>query len=175
MFYDFSHKYPESAVDLDSHEHQRFQNYKFEPLVLRLKVKLKISEEESRKLFSDLMTWMYLCTVSEEPLSPPKMVDEAWHNFILCTEQYAKFCHEFCGHFVHHVPHELSDTQKNVNKQDILRQQSKSLFVKLGLTSKNWQMGLVGSPCSTCKSGTCCSISWYCKLQNSDHKTVAIF
>ena len=31
-------------------------------------------------------------------------VDEVWHNFILFTYEYANFCSDFIGEFVHHVP-----------------------------------------------------------------------
>ena len=31
-------------------------------------------------------------------------VDEVWHNFILFTYEYANFCNELIGGYVHHVP-----------------------------------------------------------------------
>lgn len=35
---------------------------------------------------------------------PSRAVDEAWHGFILCTAQYAAFCDEAYGRFLHHHP-----------------------------------------------------------------------
>jgi hypothetical protein len=35
-------------------------------------------------------------------LSP--QVDEVWHSFILFTREYAAFCQEAFGQFIHHVP-----------------------------------------------------------------------
>jgi len=32
------------------------------------------------------------------------IIDEMWHNFILFTPVYAKFCERFFGRFVHHIP-----------------------------------------------------------------------
>jgi hypothetical protein len=35
---------------------------------------------------------------------PSHAVDEAWHGFILCTAQYARFCEAAYGRFLHHHP-----------------------------------------------------------------------
>jgi hypothetical protein len=35
---------------------------------------------------------------------PSKVVDELWHEFIVHTQEYARFCHGAFGHFFHHVP-----------------------------------------------------------------------
>ena len=31
-------------------------------------------------------------------------VDELWHLFITYTREYARFCQDVAGHFIHHVP-----------------------------------------------------------------------
>ena len=33
-----------------------------------------------------------------------KKVDEVWHQFILFTPQYHKFCKEMLGRYFHHIP-----------------------------------------------------------------------
>lgn len=35
---------------------------------------------------------------------PSRVVDEAWHGFILCTARYQAFCDEAYGRFLHHHP-----------------------------------------------------------------------
>lgn len=35
---------------------------------------------------------------------PSKIVDEAWHEFILFTKNYAEFCEKALGRFLHHTP-----------------------------------------------------------------------
>lgn len=124
----------DSVLDLDSFEHKKFQSYKFEPLVVRLQAKLKISEQEARSLFSDLMTWMYICTKVDKPINPPEIIDEAWHNFILFTKEYNKFCQSFCGRFIHHLPYDGLPITENRIKNSLL---SRQLFKQLGL-SGNW-------------------------------------
>lgn len=31
-------------------------------------------------------------------------IDELWHTFVIFTREYARFCDEVCGRFLHHVP-----------------------------------------------------------------------
>jgi hypothetical protein len=42
---------------------------------------------------------------------PSQVVDVAWHEFILFTQLYAKFCHKAFGKFYHHVPSEAMKSQ----------------------------------------------------------------
>lgn len=39
-------------------------------------------------------------------LTPSVMVDLGWHNLILHTEVYAKFCQDLAGRFIHHHPYD---------------------------------------------------------------------
>jgi len=47
---------------------------------------------------------------------PSQAVDEVWHDFILNTRDYAKFCRGAFGRFMHHTPAVVlgSNTQSNV-------------------------------------------------------------
>lgn len=49
----------------------------------------------------------FLMLVAEYPtgkLTPSHRVDLAWHEFILCTRAYGKFCDETFGRMIHHYP-----------------------------------------------------------------------
>ncbi|MDJ1136202.1 glycine-rich domain-containing protein [Streptomyces iconiensis] len=41
---------------------------------------------------------------TDAPLSPSPLVDVFWHAFILRTQQYAEFCEQVAGRFIHHNP-----------------------------------------------------------------------
>ena len=41
---------------------------------------------------------------------PSQAVDDAWHEFILFTRQYDKFCRHAFGRFLHHTPAEAMST-----------------------------------------------------------------
>ena len=41
---------------------------------------------------------------SGEALSPSKLVDPAWHTFMLHSAEYADWCQERFGRYIHHAP-----------------------------------------------------------------------
>lgn len=50
---------------------------------------------------------------------PSKVVDEAWHEFILFTKQYEAFCKQAFGTFLHHTPATAMASEKEAS--DFLR------------------------------------------------------
>ena len=42
---------------------------------------------------------------------PSRVVDDAWHEFILFTKSYNSFCKRGFGRFLHHTPTEAMETQ----------------------------------------------------------------
>ena len=51
----------------------------------------------------------YLVTCAANPgagLAPSRQVDKGWHAFLLHTADYAEFCQQVAGRFIHHVPEE---------------------------------------------------------------------
>ncbi len=47
-------------------------------------------------------------------------VDNLWHAFILFTPEYAEFCNNYIGHFIHHAPeineHRSPEQQEEARK-----------------------------------------------------------
>ena len=41
--------------------------------------------------------------------TPSARVDEFWHEFVLDTQRYARFCHEVYGAFADHIPGDGAD------------------------------------------------------------------
>lgn len=85
-------------------------NYHFHP-----SIKNKISErhpsltdEQINLVFQGLRDYFHICNhASRRPVSmPSKIVDEAWHEFILFTRAYKHFCRKALGRFLHHTPAE---------------------------------------------------------------------
>lgn len=83
-------------------------DYSNPDLVERIQKKLELPADQAEILFKDLIKFLSLCAFrmddSRAPLVPPKKIDEAWHHFLLFTEEYAAFCETFFGGFVHHQP-----------------------------------------------------------------------
>jgi hypothetical protein len=47
---------------------------------------------------------------------PSQVVDDAWHEFILFTKAYQKFCLSAFGKFLHHSPAEAMASDKSAQK-----------------------------------------------------------
>lgn len=63
------------------------------------------TKEQYDMLFLETKKYLALCVLKTERVNMySRTVDEMWHSFILYTEQYADFCDEFCGKFMHHAP-----------------------------------------------------------------------
>jgi hypothetical protein len=113
--------------------------YRNEDLIERLEKKLKLSHDDASVLFNDLLRFLAMCGLRGDvymatPLVPPKAIDEAWHHFLLFTEEYATFCEEYFGGFLHHKP-STSRTELRGSKIPETIALAKALF---GETSKNW-------------------------------------
>ncbi|MDP4012185.1 MAG: hypothetical protein Q8R00_01090 [Candidatus Nanoarchaeia archaeon] len=64
-------------------------------------------EDESNynDAFTEFKKYVALTKIWEGPLSMvSKEVDEVWHQFILFTAAYHKFCQENLGEYLHHQP-----------------------------------------------------------------------
>ena len=69
-----------------------------------------ISDSDALEIFSELERFLDdACTVKRVPT---KQIDDAWHEFILHTRDYADYCMRRFGKFIHHVP-ELAVSDAN--------------------------------------------------------------
>jgi hypothetical protein len=79
--------------------------YRNRDVVERLVKKLGLTTDAATLLFADTLKFLSLAAFNEgHGLVPPKAIDDAWHHFLLFTKDYAEFCEEYFGTFLHHVP-----------------------------------------------------------------------
>ncbi|WP_437736860.1 glycine-rich domain-containing protein [Sorangium sp. So ce1335] len=64
------------------------------------------TEREAEALFRELARYLWLVESDRTRAYPmfSLRVDEAWHQFVLFTIEYADFCERFFGRFLHHAP-----------------------------------------------------------------------
>lgn len=60
--------------------------------------------ESSKKLFGEVAKFLLVASRSDVALAPSPAVDAAWHDFILHTRDYDRYCRTAFGFFVHHAP-----------------------------------------------------------------------
>lgn len=90
--------------------------YRNKDLLDRFCAEFDISRRDARRLFQETLKWIWLCAearkarkagrhvptlIVDQFLAP---IDEMWHNFILHTKEYARFCDTHFGFLVHHSP-----------------------------------------------------------------------
>ncbi|MFF4983805.1 glycine-rich domain-containing protein [Streptomyces sp. NPDC001046] len=74
----------------------------------------QITEATARRIVGQAAA--FIATSGNQPrqaLAPSKLVDYGWHAFILHTIDYARFCEQVVGRFVHHVPTDEDDTTRD--------------------------------------------------------------
>lgn len=84
--------------------------YTFRSAISR-KVKMKyphLSDKQLLLVFEGLRDYFYICNQAKSRMvaMPSQVVDVAWHEFILFTRLYEKFCNKSQGRFLHHTPSE---------------------------------------------------------------------
>lgn len=74
-----------------------------------------LSEYELEWVIQGLRQYFQLCNAAgvKTVSMPSRVVDVAWHEFILMTQSYAQFCDNGLGRFLHHTPaSEMASTDR---------------------------------------------------------------
>ncbi len=109
------------------------------------------TETEANVLFDDMLKFLYVAQTSNEPCSPTKKIDIAWHHFILHTKDYMSFCEQYFGGYVHHSPTSPGEKPK---ESPNLRERAQKLF---GALSPNWDTST--AKCEKCACRPNCEVN----------------
>ena len=101
---------------MDNKQLQSILAYKNENIISRFVDMFKVDEAEAEDIFTETKKFLYICQIPcffipDELL----IIDEMWHNFILFTKEYQRFCDEHFGFYFHHLP--ASKQEKENQKQ----------------------------------------------------------
>lgn len=75
-----------------------------------------LSDEEVDNVFLILKDFFIFSEREKRLAMPSKVVDDAWHEFILFTKDYQNFCEKAFGCFLHHQPSEKFEKDRFLNK-----------------------------------------------------------
>ncbi len=88
--------------------------YRFPPrLVQKIQAQYPhLDEQQLALVIRGLRDYLQLCHLAGRRMvaMPSQVVDLAWHEFILYTRQYQRFCQKGLGRFLHHTPAEAMKT-----------------------------------------------------------------
>ncbi|MDO8995176.1 MAG: hypothetical protein Q7U77_00960 [Sediminibacterium sp.] len=90
------------------------KSYQF-PAVIKERVRNHyphLSDKELLLVLQGLRQYLMLCNHANGGVMsmPSRVVDGAWHEFILVTKAYSQFCQQGMGSFLHHTPSEEMDS-----------------------------------------------------------------
>ena len=87
----------------------------FSKVIKSYKKEHKANDEEAEFVLTQLQRWLTLCIVyPEKQYIIGSKVDAMWHNFILFTKDYERFCKEVAGFFIHHLPDVEAEDQGDI-------------------------------------------------------------
>ncbi len=81
-----------------------------------------LSQADVQLVLKALREYFSVCNIAKMKMvsMPSKVVDIAWHEFILFTREYEEFCHQEFGRFLHHTPTEAMKS-KSIAKKGLKR------------------------------------------------------
>ena len=92
------------------HGEQFIDSYPYQRLLdKRLAAKRpELTPAQREMVFDGLKEYFHLCNLAGQNMvaMPSQVVDDAWHEFILFTRQYQRYCRDALGRFLHHTPAE---------------------------------------------------------------------
>ena len=70
----------------------------------------RLREDEVTQVLDGLRQWFVACLYAGGEMigMPSRVVDDAWHEFILMTRAYTEFCDKAFGKYLHHTPNSLA-------------------------------------------------------------------
>jgi hypothetical protein len=70
----------------------------------------RLREDEIGQVLDGLRQWFVAALYANGEMigMPSRVVDDAWHEFILMTRPYTEFCNQAFGNYLHHTPNALS-------------------------------------------------------------------
>jgi hypothetical protein len=71
----------------------------------------QLREHEVEQVLDGLRQWFLACFLADGEMigMPSRVVDDAWHEFILMRRAYTAFCEKAFGKYLHHTPNALAD------------------------------------------------------------------
>ncbi|MEM9454254.1 MAG: hypothetical protein AAGF11_08755 [Myxococcota bacterium] len=73
-------------------------------LVDKLVAACDLDPAQAPRAVLEVLRFLSLVAEADQSLTPSPRVDDAWHEMILCTREYADLCAQYFGRFMHHDP-----------------------------------------------------------------------
>lgn len=119
-------------------------------LTSRIANSLTVSDNEAQAIFTEVLRFLYLVSISKDRLTPSVKIDEAWHEFILFTRLYTKICLHHFGRYIHHSPG--GDNSDNAVRFELTLQNYERAFGPVPRGLWGIRSDSDPAPCGACRS-----------------------
>lgn len=99
-------EYYQSPIDAAKIAEKKFsiiEAYDLSPVIERYAKDYHLDRVVAAEHFIELKRFLSICAASDEPIGVAGPVDDAWHTFLMFTQEYHAFGDQI-GKFIHHVP-----------------------------------------------------------------------
>lgn len=125
--------------------------------------------ELAERIMDQALAFLGACALNPAAsLAPSPTVDIGWHVFILYTEDYAAFCQDIAGRFIHHVPHDSPDAPERSACPSDVRARTLDAIERAGYAVDRELWTLTAGNCGSCHDDGNCSASGKDGNENTD-------
>jgi uncharacterized membrane protein YgcG len=126
---------------------------KFPAVVKRISRENRVRQKTAAKWLHEAIKFLDAVADAKDPIAPSKKVDEAWHAFILHTNQYMSWCEGRYGRYIHHVPMDKPDRKAYARSYSTMRSRYGDLDRHVWPVPGGWGAGAAGG--ASCGGGSC--------------------
>lgn len=127
----------------------------FGRLVRRIAKDANLPTELAERIMDQALAFLGACARDhDEPLAPSELVDIGWHAFVLYTWDYAQFCDQIAGRFLHHTPTDEDDPTTSGAAARATLDRTMTAIEAAGFVVDHelWSLGAVAD-CTGCHNG----------------------
>ncbi|MEW2507897.1 hypothetical protein AB0878_46290 [Amycolatopsis sp. NPDC047767] len=127
----------------------------FATLTRRVVAEDHLDHQLAERIVDQALAFLAACADNNGgSLAPSEQVDLGWHAFVLHTRDYARFCDEVAGRFIHHVPTEPDDPDASGGTAHAVLSRTVAAIESAGFAVDDdlWSCGPTGT-CTGCHNG----------------------
>ncbi|HEV3355458.1 MAG TPA: hypothetical protein VG247_01625 [Pseudonocardiaceae bacterium] len=127
----------------------------FDRLARRIAKDANLPTELADRILDQALAFLGACARDhDELLAPTELVDIGWHTFVLYTHDYAEFCRQIAGRFIHHTPTDENDPTASgaAARATVARTATAIEAAGFIVDRELWQFGAVAA-CTGCHNG----------------------
>lgn len=146
------------AIPLEKQESvYKILSYPFSQVKAKILKDGRLSEELVDEAINEFRKYLILILLGYKGIGMiSKEVDEVWHTFILFTRDYAAFCEDVFGYFVHHQPDTpVTPINKKVARAKFIKAYT-TVFGELHPIWKGGSVDCIKIPPGECAPSTNC-------------------